>query len=45
MKKDNKIYLQDIQKAIEKIEEYIKDINLEKFQKEHMRQDAVIRQF
>jgi len=45
MKKDNSIYLKDIQNAIIKIEEYTKDISFESFQNEDMRQDAVIRQF
>ena len=45
MKKDNKVYLQDIQKAITKIEEYIKDVSFDRFQDETMIQDAVIRQF
>lgn len=45
MRKNNHIFLQDIQKAIDKIEKYIKDIEFEDFQKEEMRQDAVIRQF
>ncbi|PIX68842.1 DUF86 domain-containing protein [Candidatus Roizmanbacteria bacterium CG_4_10_14_3_um_filter_39_13] len=45
MKKDNSIYLKDIQNAIIKIEEYTKDISFESFRNEDMRQDAVIRQF
>ena len=45
MKKNNQIYLQDISKAISKIEEYTKDITFEVFLKDEMRQDAVIRQF
>lgn len=32
MRKDNKIYLQDIQKAISKIEEYTKGVNFEALQ-------------
>ena len=45
MKKNNQVYLQDILKAISKIEEYTKDIDPEVFQIDTMRQDAVIRQF
>ncbi len=45
MKKDNQTYLQDISKAIEKIERYMKDQDFVSFQQEEMRQDAVIRQF
>lgn len=45
MKKDNQIYLQDITRAILKIEDYIKNTNFDVFLKDPMRQDAVIRQF
>ena len=45
MRKDNQIYLQDIQKAINKIEKYTKDIDFEDLKNEEMRQDAIIRQF
>jgi len=45
MKKNNQVYLQDISKAISKIEEYSKNITFEVFLKDEMRQDAVIRQF
>lgn len=45
MKKDDSIYLQDIQKAVDKIEKYTKNITLDVFKEEGMRQDAVIRQF
>lgn len=45
MKKDNSIYLKDIQDAIIKIEEYTKNISFESFRNEDMRQDAIIRQF
>ncbi len=45
MKKDNEIYLQDIKKAISKIEKYTHNVNYKVFQDADMRQDAVIRQF
>lgn len=45
MKKNNQVYLQDISKAVFKIEKYTKDVNFEIFLKDEMRQDAVIRQF
>lgn len=45
MKKDNSIYLKDIQSAISKVEEYTKNISLENLQNDNMRQDAIIRQF
>ena len=45
MKKNNQVYLQDISKAISKIEEYTKDVSHNEFQTDTMRQDAVIRQF
>lgn len=45
MKKNNLIYLQDISKAISKIEEYTKGVDFDGFQIDTMRQDAVIRQF
>lgn len=45
MKKDNSIYLKDIQGAINKIEEYTINISFESFQSDNMRQDAIIRQF
>lgn len=44
MEKDNRIYLKDIEKAINKIESYTEDINFTIFEQEGMRQDAVIRQ-
>src|SRR3989339_2002190 len=44
MNKNNQVYLQDIAKAISKIEEYTVNIDFDKFLKEDMRQDAVIRQ-
>ncbi|MBI5123552.1 DUF86 domain-containing protein [Candidatus Roizmanbacteria bacterium] len=45
MKKNNQVYLQDISKAVFKIEKYTKDVDFEIFLKDEMRQDAVIRQF
>ena len=45
MKKDNQTYLQDILKAIVKIEKYSKNQNIVSFKQEDMRQDAIIRQF
>lgn len=45
MKKDNSIYLKDIQNAINKVEEYTKNISFENLQNDNMRQDAIIRQF
>jgi uncharacterized protein with HEPN domain len=44
MSKNNQVYLQDISKAISKIEKYTANISFDKFFKEDMRQDAVIRQ-
>ena len=44
MNKNNQVYLQDITKAIFKIEEYTVNINFDEFLKDDMRQDAVIRQ-
>jgi uncharacterized protein with HEPN domain len=44
MKKDNSVYIRHIIKAIERIEEYTKEINQKKFKDSHLIQDAVIRQ-
>lgn len=44
MKKNDQTYLQDILHAIEKIEEYVKEISYDDFIRDDMRQDAVIRQ-
>jgi len=44
MKKDNKVYLQDILKAVLKIEEYTKGYDYERFLQDSVKQDAVIRQ-
>jgi len=43
MKKDPKIFLQHILESIEKIEEYIKNMNKQEFLKSSQTQDAVIR--
>lgn len=44
MKKDDLVYIQDIQKAIKKVDRYLKNIVFEQFKQEEMRQDAIIRQ-
>lgn len=44
MVKNNGVYIRDIQKAIDKIEGYLKNIDFASFKKEEMRHDAVIRQ-
>lgn len=44
MEKSDDTYIQDIQKAVEKIERYLKEVGFTTFEKEEMRQDAVIRQ-
>ncbi len=43
MSKDSKIYLDDILQAIERIEGYTRNMNLQKFSQNHMAIDAVIR--
>ncbi|KKQ97612.1 MAG: hypothetical protein UT24_C0006G0008 [Candidatus Woesebacteria bacterium GW2011_GWB1_39_12] len=43
MKRDPKVYLQDILEAIERIEEYTKGLNKDKFFRDSRTQDAVIR--
>ena len=43
MKKEIRVYLEDILESIEKIEEYTHDRNFEEFTKNTERQDAVIR--
>ena len=45
MKKDDNVYLLHIRDSIDKIIEYTSGIDYEKFQKETMIQDALIRQF
>jgi len=44
MKKDNQVYITDIQNAIKRIEDYTNGVDFEIFQNEEMRHDAVIRQ-
>lgn len=44
MKKDEKIFLIHILEAIEKIEEYIKDVSKDRFLASNEKQDAVIRE-
>ncbi|MEK6861005.1 MAG: DUF86 domain-containing protein [Nanoarchaeota archaeon] len=45
MKRDYKLYLNDIKECIKQIEEYLKNISEEEFKKNKMLQDAVIRRF
>jgi uncharacterized protein with HEPN domain len=45
MQRDYKVYIEDIIKAIENIEEYTRGISFEKFLQSRMLQDAVIRNF
>lgn len=45
MVKTDKVYLLDILDAIDKIEKFVKDTDLKKFEQEPMKQDAVIRRF
>ena len=45
MKRDYKLYLNDIKDCIKQIEEYLKNISEEEFKKNKMLQDAVIRRF
>ena len=45
MKRDYRLYLDDILQAIAKIEKYTKDINLEQFIGDEKTVDAVIRNF
>jgi len=44
MRKDDNIYLEDIQVAIGKIESYIENTDFDQFSKDSKTQDAVIRQ-
>jgi len=44
MKNNNAVYFEDIKKAILRIEEYTNQIDYKEFEKDLMRQDAVIRQ-
>jgi len=43
MKKDNTVYLEDIRKAILRIEKYINQVGFEEFEADLIRQDAIIR--
>jgi len=43
MKRDYKLYINDIKESIKQIEEYLKDISEEQFKKDKKLQDAVIR--
>lgn len=43
MKRDYKLYINDIRDSIKRIEEYLKDISEEEFRKDVKLQDAVIR--
>ena len=45
MNKNNQVYLHDILTSINKIHDYIGNINFEQFNQDHKTQDAVIRQF
>ena len=44
-KRDTKLYVKDIVDSIKKIEQYTKGLTLEKFKKENLIIDAVIRNF
>ncbi|MDP1695718.1 MAG: DUF86 domain-containing protein [archaeon] len=43
MKRDYKLYLQDIEECITQIEEYTKGLSEEEFKKNKLKQDAIIR--
>ena len=43
MKRDYKLYLQDIRESINNIEEYMKNVSEEDFKKDKKLQDAVVR--
>ncbi|MEK6855834.1 MAG: HepT-like ribonuclease domain-containing protein, partial [Nanoarchaeota archaeon] len=45
MKRDYKLYLQDIRDCISSIEDYLKGVSEEEFNKNRLLQDAVIRRF
>ncbi len=45
MKRDYKLYLNDIRESIQQLEEYMHDISEEQFKKNKQLQDAVIRRF
>ena len=44
MKKDDRVYLRHIMDAINLIEKYLENVNCDEFMKNHMIQDAVIRE-
>jgi uncharacterized protein with HEPN domain len=43
-KRDDRVYLHDMLDAIRQVESYLKDISYDAFGKDHMRQDAVVRE-
>ncbi|MFA6022697.1 MAG: DUF86 domain-containing protein [Candidatus Pacearchaeota archaeon] len=45
MKRDYKLFINDIRESIKQIEEYMKDISEEEFKKDKKLQDAVVRRF
>ncbi len=45
MKRDYKLYLNDIKESIQQIEEYMRGVSEENFRKNKQLQDAVIRRF
>ncbi len=45
MKRDYKLYLNDIRESIERIERYMQNISEESFKKDTKLQDAVVRRF
>ena len=45
MKREYKLYLNDIKECIKQLEEYMKNISEEEFKKNKLIQDAVIRRF
>lgn len=45
MSRDSKVYIEDIKEALEKIEKYTENMNLENFSKNEMVIDAVVRNF
>ena len=44
MRRDTGLFIEDIQESIKNIEEFTKGLNSEKFSKDKLRQNAVIRQ-
>ena len=45
MKRDYKLFINDIRESVTQIEKYLKEISEEQFMKNNMLQDAVIRRF